>query len=81
LPFLISAATTAAALWAYASQPRLAARNPVVVPIQDGRTMDFSSGKAVIKDSAADKAALDSAVKEIDAASKDVTFPANSEKK
>lgn len=80
-PLLISAAATAAALWTYASQPRAAARNSVPVAIQDGKTLDFSSGRPVIKDSAADKAALDAAVKEMDAASKDVTFPADSKQK
>ena len=81
VPLLISAASTAAALWAYGSQPRLAVPSRAVVPVQDGKTVDFSSGKPVIKDGAADKAALDAAVKEIDEASKDVTFPADSGKK
>jgi hypothetical protein len=78
---LISTAATAAALWVYATQPRSYVRNPIIVPIQDGKTIDFSSGAPVIKDSAADKAALDASVKEMDAASKDVTFPADSKQK
>lgn len=78
LSLLIGAAATAAALWAYASQPRTAGRTMVPVAIQDGKTIDFSSGRPVTRDGAADKAALDAAVKEIDAASKDVTFPADS---
>jgi hypothetical protein len=78
---LIATAATAAALWAYASQPRSPVRSPAVVPIQDGKTIDFSSGAPVIKDSAADKAVLDASVKEMDAASKDVTFPADSKEK
>jgi hypothetical protein len=81
ISLLIGAAATAAALWAYASQPRTAGRAPEPVPIQDGKTIDFSSGRPVTKDGAADKAALDAAVKEIDAASKDVTFPADSKPK
>lgn len=68
---IISGAVTAAALWLYASQP-----GRTVVPIQDGKTIDFSDGTAVVRDGAADKAAIDAAVKQMDAASKDVTFPA-----
>jgi len=81
IPLLIGAAATAAALWAYASQPRTAGRTTEPVAIQDGKTIDFSSGRPVTRDGAADKAALDAAVKEIDAASKDVTFPVDSKEK
>jgi hypothetical protein len=81
ISFLIGLSATAAALWVYASQPRTGPRDQVLVPIQDGKTIDFSSGKPVVRDSAADKAAMDAAVKEIDAASKDVTFPADAKKK
>jgi hypothetical protein len=72
---LVSAIVTAAALWSYAAQPRQAP--PVIVTLQDGKTIDFSDGTPAVKDSAADKAAMDSAVKEIDAANKDVSFPAD----
>lgn len=72
---LASAAVTAAALGSYASQPRTAA-GPAAVAIQEGKTIDFSGGTPVVSESAADKAATDAAVKEIDAASKDVSFPA-----
>lgn len=51
--------------------------NPAPIAIQDGKTIDFSDGTATVKDSAADKAAMDSAMKEMDAATKDVTFPAD----
>lgn len=44
------------------------------VVIQDGKTIDFSSGKPVVKDSAAEKAAIDAAVKEMDTATKDIKF-------
>jgi len=44
------------------------------VAIQDGKTIDFSSGKPVVKDSAKEKAAIDKAVKEMEAAAKDVIF-------
>jgi len=76
IPLLIGAAATAAALWAYASQPRTAGRTTEPVAIQDGKTIDFSDGTPAVTQSAADKAATDAAVKEIDAASKDVSFPA-----
>jgi hypothetical protein len=72
LSLAVSVVVTAAALWSYAAQPRPIA----VVPIQDGKTIDFSDGTPVIKDSPADRAAMDAAVKEMDAAAKDVTFPA-----
>jgi hypothetical protein len=44
------------------------------VAIQDGKTIDFSSGKPVVKNSPAEQAIIDEAVKEMDAATKDVTF-------
>jgi maltose-binding protein MalE len=44
------------------------------VAIQDGKTIDFSSGKPVVKDSAKEKAAIDKAVKEMEEAAKGVTF-------
>lgn len=53
-----------------------ASRQPAFVPIQDGKTLDFSSGRAVMKDTPEDRAALDKALKEMDEATKDVTFPA-----
>lgn len=81
ISLLTGAAATAAALWAYASQPRATGRPTEPVSLQDGKTIDFSSGRPVVSDGAADKAALDAAVKEIDAASKDVTFPADSKEK
>jgi hypothetical protein len=76
ISLLLSAAVTAAALWAYAAQPRAPAAAPLVA-IQDGKTIDFSGGTPVIRDGAADRAAIDAAVKEMDAAAKDVSFPAN----
>jgi len=78
LSVAIAVAAAAAAFWAYASQPRLGTRGTAVVPVQDGKTIDFSGGRPVIRDSAADKAAMDAAVKEMDEASKSVTFPAGS---
>ncbi|MDB6094273.1 MAG: hypothetical protein JWM32_1835 [Verrucomicrobia bacterium] len=42
--------------------------------IQDGKTVDFSNGKAVVKESADDKAVIAAAVKEMDDATKNITF-------
>ena len=81
IPFLIGAAATAAALWTYASQPRPAGARPAVVSIQDGKTIDFSNGSPAVKDGPADRAAMDKAVREMDEASKDVTFPAETQQK
>ena len=44
------------------------------VKIEDGRTIDFSSGQPVVKDEAADRAALGKAKKEMDEARAEVTF-------
>jgi hypothetical protein len=52
------------------------APTPTPVPIQDGKTLDFSGGTAVLKENAEDKAALDQGLKEIDEATKSVTFSA-----
>lgn len=54
---------------------RLSANRPhEVVPIQDGKTMDFSSGRAVVKNDPADEAALQKSVAEMNAAAGNVTF-------
>ena len=53
--------------------PKVGAPKPDV-PIQDLKTIDFSSGKPVVKDSADDKAVIDRAKKEMDDATKDITF-------
>ena len=61
-----------------------AAGNPKnEIAIQDGKTIDFSSGKPVVKDTPREKAIMASAVKEMSAAAKDVTFapPPAEEKK
>lgn len=44
------------------------------VPIQDQKTIDFSSGQPVVKDSAQEKAIMASAVREINEAVKNVHF-------
>jgi pyruvate/2-oxoglutarate dehydrogenase complex dihydrolipoamide acyltransferase (E2) component len=51
---------------------------PGVEPIQDQKTIDFSSGKAVVKEDEAEKAAIEAALKEIEEAVKGVTFGPNS---
>lgn len=58
------------------AQPNLAAPKapPQPVTIQDGKTIDFSSGKAVVKDEAKEKTALEKSLAEIDAATANVTF-------
>lgn len=40
----------------------------------DGKTIDFSSGKPVVKDSPEDQAAIAAALKDMEEASKDTTF-------
>lgn len=47
---------------------------PAEVPIQDGKTIDFSSGRAEVRDEAADRAAIEKAKREIDEATTDITF-------
>ena len=47
---------------------------PVDLTQHDGKTIDFSSGQPVVKDSAEDRAAMDKAAKEMAEAVKDVTF-------
>ncbi len=69
-PARVSAAATPA------SEPRRPLA-PGVVAIQDQKTLDFSSGKAVVKDDAAEKAAIEAALKEIEEATQGVTFGPN----
>lgn len=45
------------------------------VAIQEGKTIDFSSGKPEIRDTPEDRAALEKAKAEMDEATKDVVFP------
>lgn len=51
--------------------PKPAAIKPVV-PIRDGATIDFSSGKPVVKQTAEEKAIIDAAVKEMDDAARNI---------
>ena len=72
--FLLAAVALLAAALAYRRLYRPAPRINPPVEIQDRKTIDFSSGKPVVKDSAKEQALIDAAVKEIDDAVKDVTF-------
>lgn len=47
----------------------------VEVPIKNGATIDFSSGKPVVKDTPAEKTKIDRSVTEMTKATSDVTFP------
>jgi hypothetical protein len=47
---------------------------PIDLTQHDGQAIDFSSGRPVVKDTPADRAAVAQAVKEMDEAAKDVTF-------
>ncbi len=47
---------------------------PAIVPIEDGKTIDFSSGQPDIRETPEDRAALEQAVREMEAAAKEVTF-------
>lgn len=50
---------------------------PPEIPIEDGKTIDFSQGKAEIRNTTEDQAAMDAALKEMEEAAKDVTFGAS----
>ena len=51
------------------------------IAIQDGKTIDFSSGKPVVKDTAKEKASIDKSVKEMEEATKGVSFSSPTPKK
>jgi hypothetical protein len=44
------------------------------VAIEDGKTIDFSSGAPIVKDDQKQKAAIEKSLKEMDAAARGVTF-------
>ena len=68
------------ALGYWLNRPAPAPATPVAPPatapvaIQDRKTIDFSSGRPVVKDSAQERAIIDAAVKEMDEAAKNVRF-------
>ncbi len=47
---------------------------PADVAIQDGKTIDFSSGRPVVNEDEKQKASIDKALKEMDEATQGVTF-------
>ena len=49
---------------------------PVDLTKHEHKTIDFSSGQPVVKDSAEDKAAIDAALKDMDEAKQNVPFAA-----
>jgi hypothetical protein len=57
-----------------ASRTDLAGKANAPVEIRDGKTIDFSSGKPVVKDSSQEKAIIDAAVKEMEDATRNVSF-------
>lgn len=44
------------------------------VPIEDGKTIDFSGGRAEVRDTPEDRAALERAKREMEEAARDVKF-------
>jgi hypothetical protein len=87
LPWIALAALFGAVLWLHsqrrrpalapapgAAAPSPATAEPVDLTKHDGQTIDFSSGQPVVKDSPADRAALEKAAKEMEEATKDMTF-------
>jgi hypothetical protein len=59
--------------WMQHRDPKVKSAKPAVA-IQDGKTIDFSTGRPVVKDDAKQKAALEKSLKEMDAAAASVTF-------
>lgn len=47
---------------------------PATVPIVEGKTIDFSTGQPVVRDEAADRAAIEKAKAEMDEATADIKF-------
>lgn len=70
---IVSMGASAALVWWLGRAKPVAVEKPPVT-IQDGQTIDFSSGKAVVKQSPQEKAIIDAAVKEMDEAAKGVRF-------
>jgi hypothetical protein len=52
---------------------------PARVAIENGQTIDFSTGEAVVTKNEADQAALDQAQREMEEATADITFQPKSE--
>lgn len=73
-PVLLLAIGLALIAFAAVWRVRRSKSRHAIVPIQDGKTMDFSSGKVVVKNDPAEEAALKKSVAEMDAAAGNVTF-------
>jgi hypothetical protein len=71
---ILAAVAAGAALGHWFNRPAPAKGPPAPVAIQDHKTIDFSSGRPVVKDSASEQAIIDAAVKEMDEAAKHVRF-------
>ncbi len=56
--------------------PPAPASTPLDLAQHEAKTIDFSSGQPVVKDSATDRAALDQGLKDIEEATRGVTFEA-----
>jgi len=56
------------------STPPDPASAPAEIPIQEGKTIDFSSGKPEIRTTNEDRIAIERAKREMDEATKDITF-------
>ncbi|HVU34341.1 MAG TPA: hypothetical protein VHE61_12970 [Opitutaceae bacterium] len=69
---LIATALVALGLWL--TWHRNVRRVQPATAIQDGKTIDFSSGKPVVKDDPKEKEIIDRAVAQMDAAAANVTF-------
>jgi hypothetical protein len=75
--YFLVAVLAAVGAWAVQHQRVTRRVSPVAhaeVAIQDGKTIDFSSGTPVVKDDAAEKAAIDRSVAAMDAAAAQVSF-------
>lgn len=74
---LLLAVAAALAVWFSRGQP-VPATKPAPAPVDlvkhDGETIDFSSGKPVVKNTPEDRAALEKAAREMEEAAKSVTF-------
>ena len=55
-------------------QPKPVADRKATVPIPDGATIDFSSGKPVVRADVGEKAIIDAAVKDMNEAAKNIRF-------
>lgn len=55
------------------------ANPPPSIAIEDGKTIDFSTGEPVMTGTAEDQAAIEKAQREMEAATEGITFPAKTQ--